>query len=116
MEITLKLGSKITVSVKLQSRLASLMYVLQESDALRRRLEAVSTTMKAALSSMDTKEGMMRNLETGTKYLRLLISLGKDAAEVRLRSLFFPFLPSSVLQLNEKAKVVSGLVESMFKV
>ena len=87
MEITLKLGSKITVGVKLQPRLASLKHVTQESNALRRRLEAASTAMKAALFSMDTKEGMMRVLETGTKYLGLLIGLGKDAAEVRLLSL-----------------------------
>ena len=67
---------------------ALLMSVIQESDALRHRLEAASTTMKAALSSMDSKEGMMRVLETGTKYLGLLVSLGKDAAEVCSYSLF----------------------------
>ena len=59
------------------------MPALQEAEALQRRLEAASSAMKAALASMDTKEGMMRTLETGTKYLGLLVSLGKNVAEVR---------------------------------
>ena len=58
------------------------MPAVQESEALRRRLEAASSAMEAALASMDTKEGMMRSLETGTKYLSLLVSLGKNVAEV----------------------------------
>ena len=55
---------------------------------MQQRLEVASSAMEAAKSSMDTKEGMMRFLETGTKYLGLLVSLGKNAAEVRSFSLF----------------------------
>ena len=50
---------------------------------MQQRLEVASSAMEAAKSSMDTKEGMMRFLETGTRYLGLLVFLGKNAAEVR---------------------------------
>ena len=50
---------------------------------MRRRLGVAESAMKAALSSMDSKEGMMHLIETGTKHLSLLVNLGKNAAEVR---------------------------------
>ena len=76
-----------TVSFETTYRPASLTPALQESDALQRRLEAASAAMDAALSSMETKEGIMRLLETGSKYLGLVVSLGKNAVEVRALSL-----------------------------
>ena len=48
---------------------------------MQRRLEIASAAMEAAKFSMDTKEGMMRFLETGTKCIGLLVSLGKNAVE-----------------------------------
>ena len=59
---------------------------------MQQRFEVASAALEAARSSMDSKEGMMRLLETGTKYLGLLVSLGKNAAEVRSFSLFGSFL------------------------
>ena len=50
---------------------------------LKRRLDIASSAMNDALGAMDTKDGMMRWLETGTKHLGLLVSLGKSASEVR---------------------------------
>ena len=82
MEVTLKLGSNMTVSPETMFCQISLTPTLQESEALQYRLKAASSAMKGALASMDTKEDMMRSLETGTKYLGLLVSLGKNVAEV----------------------------------
>ena len=56
---------------------------LQEAEALKRRLDAASLAMNAALEEMDTKDEMMRWLDTGTKHLSLLVGLGETAAEVR---------------------------------
>ena len=57
--------------------------VLQESEVLKRRLDAASLAMTDALQTMDTKDGMMRWLDAGTKHLGLLVALGESAAEVR---------------------------------
>ena len=59
------------------------MRALQESEVLRRRLDTALSAMNDALEAMDTKDGMMRWLDTGTRHLGLLVSLGKSASEVR---------------------------------
>ena len=59
------------------------MHAFQESEVLKRRLEAASSAMNDALEAMDTKDGMMRWLDMGTKHLGLLVNLGGSAAEVR---------------------------------
>ena len=60
---------------------------------MQHRLKVASAAMEAAKSAMDTKEGMMQLLQTGTTYLGLLLSLGKNAAEVRLLALFAFCMP-----------------------
>ena len=82
MEVILKLGSKLKVSQSIKSTPSLLTRVWQESEVLERRLDTTSSAMNATLEVMDTKDGMMRWLETGTKNLGLLVSLGKSASEV----------------------------------
>ena len=82
MEVILKLGSKLSVSQNNKSTSYLLTRAWQESEVLKRRLDATSSAMNDALEVMDTKDGMMRWLETGTKHLGLLVSLGKSASEV----------------------------------
>ena len=90
MEVILKLGSKLTVSQSTKSTPSLLTCVWQESEVLERRLDATASAMNDALEVMDTKDGMMRWLETGTKHLGLLVSLGKSASEVRLSVNTYP--------------------------
>ena len=54
----------------------------QESEVLKRRLDAATSAMNDALETMGTKDGMMRWLDMGTKHLGLLVGLGESAAEV----------------------------------
>ena len=58
------------------------MQTLQESEVLKRRLDAAKSALNVALQAMDTKDGMMHWLETGTTHLGLLVSLGASASEV----------------------------------
>ena len=83
MEVILKLGSKLKVSQNNKSTSCLLTRVWQESEVLKRRLDEASSAMNDALEAMDTEDGMMRWLDTGTRHLGLLVSLGKSASEVR---------------------------------
>ena len=83
MEVILKLGSKLTVSQNNKSTSYLLTRASQESEVLKRRLDEASSAISDALEAMDTKDRMIRWLDTGTRHLSLLVSLGKSASEVR---------------------------------
>ena len=66
----------------------------QESEVLKRRMDAAALAMNHALEALDTKDGMMRWLDAGTMHLGLLVSLGKTASEV-CRSIYWRLFFSS---------------------
>ncbi|KAF7377628.1 WD40 repeat-like protein [Mycena sanguinolenta] len=70
---------------------------LSEHEAVKRRLKLASDAMNNAFIALDSKERMVHLLDVGITHLSLLVSLGKSAAE-----------------LNEKAQIVSGIVEGLF--
>ena len=54
----------------------------QEAEAIRRRQKATEAALQEASVALESKEGMIRWIDTGVTFLQLLVGVGSSASSV----------------------------------